>query len=87
MATHSASVALLTVADVARRLVVSDEQVLAHIRSGRLRAINVGLGRQRPRWRIAPEALEEFLSARTSALAPPTTRRRKNRQANVIEFF
>ena len=79
--------ALLTVADVAKRLVVHDEVVLAHIRGGRLRAINVGLGSQRPRWRIAEEALEEFLGARTGNPPNTTKRARKRKVDQVIEYF
>ena len=80
--------ALLTVADVAKRLVVvHDEVVLAHIRGGRLRAINVGLGSRRPRWRIAQEALEEFLGARTTSPVQPAKPRRTRRPSQVIEFF
>ena len=78
---------LLTVAEVAKRLSVQDEVVLAHIRSGRLRAINVGLGSRRPRWRIAQEALEEFLGARTTSPVQPAKPRRTRRPSQVIEFF
>jgi excisionase family DNA binding protein len=75
---------LLTVADVARRLRVSGDHVLALIHSGRLQAINVGLGR-RPRWRITAVALDLFIAARTAPAR--ASRTRKVRAANVTEFF
>lgn len=87
MAVPTAIAVLLTVADVAARLVVNDEIVLTHIRAGRLRAINVGLGTQRPRWRISPEALDEFIAARTATPCQAATRQRRRRSEHVTEFF
>ena len=76
---------LLSVADTAARLRISDDAVLAHIRAGRLRAANVGLGPRRPRWRITEEALETYLAAATVTPAP--ARRRRRRDAAVTEYF
>jgi len=79
---------LLTVADAAERLGIAVAVVLAHIRAGRLRASNVGLGSVRPRWRIRGEDLEEFLAARQVARpVAPTRRRNRQTTAGVIEFF
>jgi len=77
----------LSVRDVSERLGVCDETVLAHIRAGRLVAVNVGLGSQRPRWRIRPEALDQFLAARTAIPQQPATRSRKRELAGAIEYF
>ena len=57
---------LLTVTEVAQRLAVNRDKVLGWIAYGRLRAVNTAKGSLgRPRWRIKPEALEEFLAGRT----------------------
>lgn len=76
---------LFTVSEIAQQLGVSNDVVRGHIASGRLVAINVGLGSQRPRWRITPEALDQFLNGRT-ARGDSTSRRRKA-PGRVIEFF
>jgi excisionase family DNA binding protein len=78
---------LFTVAEVAKRLSVQDDVILGHIRSGRLAAVNVGLGSRRPRWRISTESLEQFLALRTSVGQPEKPRRRRKRQEVVTEFF
>lgn len=74
-------------AEVAKRLSVQDEVVLAHIRSGRLAAVNVGLGSRRPRWRISIEALERFLATRSSANQTLAARPRRKRKEAVTEYF
>jgi excisionase family DNA binding protein len=78
----------LSVRDLCERYGVSEHTVLGWIRSGELRAINVGrrLGAKKPRWRITPEALEAFEILRTQTSPPPRARRR-NRPADVIEFY
>ena len=58
--------ALLTVTEVAGRLQVNRDKVLGWIAYHRLRAVNTAksaLGR--PRWRIKPADLDEFLAGRT----------------------
>jgi|GEM_PF-6388614 len=53
--------ALLTPADVARRLSLSKtDAVYKLINTGALAAVNVSAGEERKRWRVSPEALEEF---------------------------
>lgn len=84
--TAEQSETLLTVADVAARLVVGEAQVLDLIHSGRLTAVNVGLGAQRPRWRLTPEAIDTFLASRATPSRPPA-RRRKQTAQHVTEFF
>lgn len=74
----------LTVSDVAKRLKLSPDTVLALIHAGRLAASNVGLGAHRPRWRITPEALDLFVTGRS---APKPAVRRRKRHTAVTEFF
>ena len=56
---------LLTPDEVADRLRVTAEQIRSLIRRGELTAINVGVGRKRPRYRLQPEAVDEFLARRS----------------------
>lgn len=58
----------------ARFLRVRLGQVSAWVRSGELAAANLAGPGQRPRYRIAPAALEAFLAAR-SVRRPPRRRR------------
>ena len=76
-----------SVRDLCERYGVGEHTVLGWIRSGELRAVNVGrrLGAKKPRWRITPEALAAFELLRTPTAPPPRTRRKK--QAGVIEFY
>jgi excisionase family DNA binding protein len=77
-----------TVKDLCKRYQVSEHTILALIKSGELRALNVGrkAGAKKPRWRITQEALEAFEPARTPTPLPPRAKRRK-RPGNVIEFY
>ena len=51
-------------ADVARDLGVNQSKIIAWLKSGELRGIDVSLHRGRkPRWRIAQETLDAFLAA------------------------
>jgi excisionase family DNA binding protein len=74
---------MLTVAGAAAELTTSDEHVLDLIHSGRLKGVNVGRGRVKPRWRIDRDALETFKRGRETPA--PKTRRKKGR--SEIEFF
>jgi excisionase family DNA binding protein len=78
----------LSVHDLCERYGVSEHTVLGWIRSGELRAVNVGRrpGSKKPRWRVTAEALAAFETARTPTPPPPRARRRK-RPADVIEFY
>jgi len=78
---------LFTVADVAARLRVRDRQVLALIAGGRLRAVNVSVRTGRPTWRISPEALAEFESARPTTGPIPKDQFRRRPNPNVISFY
>lgn len=69
----------LSAAALARLLGVHPAKILAWIRSGELAAVDLAESRGgRPRWKILPEHLEQFLAARQSS--PPTPRRRRRRQ-------
>jgi hypothetical protein len=76
----------LTPPQVAQRYGVSPEKVIAWIRAGELRAVNVAttLG-GRPRWRIDPADLALF-EARRAAVPVPAARRRRV-AGDVIEYF
>jgi excisionase family DNA binding protein len=79
--------AAYTVQQVATRLQIDDDAVRALIRSGELRAFNVGLGKAKPRYRITSEALADFERKRTVGPPPARPRRRRRRAADVIPFF
>ncbi len=68
---------------------VGEHTVLRWIRAGELKAIDVSPKTgSRPKWRITQAALDAFEALRgTSAPAPPTTRRRKRKSDQVIEFY
>lgn len=78
----------LSVREVTERFAVNEHTVLGWIRSGELRAINVGRSpdKKKPRWRITSEALAAFEQLRTPMPPLPRTQR-KRQQADVIEFY
>jgi excisionase family DNA binding protein len=77
-----------TVQQVADRFSVDEHAVLGWIRSGDLRAVNVGRqpGKKRPRWRVTEAALAEFELLRSYSPPPPRGRRRKT-DNNIINFY
>jgi len=77
---------MLTVAGGAAALTTSPDHVLDLIHSGRLKAVNIGRGTKRPRWRIAPEALKEFTCDRETSTSGKRTRTRRGKGGEV-EFF
>lgn len=88
MSRASASTSL-TPPEVARRYRISAEKVLAWIRSGELRAINVATRTSgRPRYRITAEGLADFEERRAAQATPQRQATRRCRAADdVIEFF
>ena len=78
----------LSVRDLCERYAVTEHTVLGWIRTGELRAINVGrrLGAKKPRWRVTEEALTAWEQRRTPTPPLPRAKRRK-RPAEVIEFY
>ncbi len=73
---------------LARRWLVKPEKVVAFIRGGHLKAINVASSTSgRPRWVITPEAVAAFEAARSAVSAEPVPRTRRRKAATTIEFF
>ena len=79
---------MYTVDDLTIRFGVTVHTVLAWIRSGELKAVNVGRtpARKKPRWRITEQALAQFEAARTPAPPVPRAKRRKQPEG-VFEFY
>jgi hypothetical protein len=77
-----------TVQDLATRYAVTPHTVLHWIKNGDLKALNVGrrLGAGKPRWRVTPEAIQEFEKVRTPTPSLARARRRK-REVDVIQFY
>ena len=78
-----------SVHDMCERFGVGEHTVLGWIRSGELKAVNVGRrpGLKKPRWRITPEALAAFEQLRTPTATPPVTRRRKKSADTEVVFY
>ena len=78
-----------TVKDLCNRYGVAEHTVLSWIRSGQLRALNVGRhpSSKKPRWRVTSEALEAFELCRTHSPPPSRTRRRRKQESNLVEFY
>jgi hypothetical protein len=76
------------VRDLCNRFDVNEHTVLAWIRSGELKAINVGVapGKKKPRWRVTEAALAAFEALRTPNPPPPPAKRRR-RSTDAIEFY
>ena len=78
---------------LAEELGVDPSKIRCLIRSGELRANNLATrDGGRPRWRIAPEALVEFLqrrqaSANMTLRSPRRKRKCKRKSENVTEYF
>jgi hypothetical protein len=77
----------LTPPQVAAQYGIHADKVLAWIRTGELRAVNVAIrpNGKRARWRIDPADLALFEAGRTRQPTPKIRRRKK--LADVIEFF
>lgn len=65
----------LTPPKIAKALAVNPDKVLGWIRLGRLKAVNVVDPPKRPRYRVSPEALQEFLNSIAVTPAAKTPRR------------
>lgn len=80
---------MLTVQDVKKRYAVSEQTVIGWIKSGELKAVNVGrkLGNKKPRWRISEEAIKAFEASRTPTLEIAAPRKIRKRSGDVIEFI
>lgn len=79
----------LTPRDVAELYGTNETKILSWIKSGELRAIDVSARRgERPRWRISPQALEQFEAARSSqpTVATPPRSRTQKRPKGWVEY-
>jgi len=74
----------LTPPEVARLLRCRESRILADIRSGRLRAINLSDG-VRPRYRVSQQALDDYLLSRT--VSPETRPERRQRRESQIPRY
>jgi predicted site-specific integrase-resolvase len=64
----------ITAKQYAQQLGVSENKVLAWIRTGQLRALNVASNvKNRPRWKITADARREFEESRTAKPSEPAT--------------
>lgn len=79
---------MYTVKDLCIRFAVTEHTILAWIRSGELRAFNVGRSSagKKPRWRVSQHALDEFETKRTPTSPPAKALRRKG-EADIVEFY
>lgn len=79
----------LSVRDLCKCYRVTEHTVLGWIRSGELKAINVGRCRsaKKPRWRFTTEAVAAFELLRVSTSPSSAPRRKKRSQSDVIEFY
>ena len=76
--------------ELARARGVKSDTILALIRSGQLKAVNMSTQPNgRPRWLIPREAVEAFDAARSSVAKqrPRIQRVRRRRPGDVVEFF
>lgn len=75
-------------AEIAERYAVAVDKVLGWIARGELRAVNVATRAfGRPRWRISPEALEQFERARANQVPTRAPRKTRKCDAEVIQFY
>lgn len=78
----------LTPPEIAARLGIKPDRVIGWIRTGQLRAVNVG-DRSRPRWKIKPADLAAFELARSNLATLPRAqpRRRRASQAPARDWY
>ncbi len=63
---------------LAHRLGVRHSKIIGFIKSGELEAVNLAADPTgRPRWKIMPEAIEDFLAGRRAQPAPVPRRRKR----------
>ena len=72
----------LPVPAVAKLWVCSPEKVHGLIKSGALRAVDISdtPGTGRPKWRIRPEDLEQFVRSRSNSPPPPRPKKKRTRE-------
>jgi len=77
----------LTPPEVARQLRVKPERVIAWIKAGQLAASNLGDGSSRPRFRVSPQSLADFLDRRRPNAPAAPRRRRRTLAAGVKTYY
>lgn len=78
---------LLTVEEVALRLKVSGEHVRALIRTRRLKAVDLAIGKKRPLYRLRLDVVEQFLEDSTQSSRREVKRTRFKRLPPVVDHF
>lgn len=71
--------------DIAARYTCKVGTILQLIARGEIRAINVGLGKHKPRWRITQDSLAAFEASRGSS-PPAATRSPSRRRTKTAEY-
>jgi len=67
---------------------VTPEKIIAMIRSGELRAIDVATrGSRRPRFRVRPEDLESWARGRQAVPTPTPPAPRRSQRSGIKEFY
>lgn len=84
---HSAPDDYLTPPEAAKIMRMAPAKVRRLCEMGRLPAVNVGIGEQRPRWSIRRVDLEAFLTPKTAAKANKPAPRRQRIDAGVPRVF
>lgn len=73
---------------VAKLLGVKHSQVVGWIRRGELAAFNCAADPTgRPRWKILPEDLADFLAGRRAQPAPAPRRRKRRAASSATEYY
>ncbi len=75
-----------TVPQIARGIRIREAKLIADIRAGKLAGINISEG-TRPRYRIARQALAEYLENKQVRPAPRATRRSRQRPAGWVDYI
>lgn len=74
--------------ELARLRRVTPEKVIGFIRAGRLRATDLASpGSSRPRFRISPQAVQDFERGRQPEPPPVRAERRRKSEGNLIRFI
>jgi excisionase family DNA binding protein len=81
---HEKLVEVVGVTQIARTLGITKDKVLRWIATGALKAVNVGDGPTRPRWRILRADFDTFMASRQTPPRPAAVRRRSS---TIRDYF
>ena len=76
----------MTTAEVADQLRIDPDRVVAWIKAGQLVAVNIGDG-AKPRFRVSPGSLADFLEHRRPNPPTPRPRARQRRRTNERKYY